>query len=96
MYVIVINSIFYIQVLECHAFIATNARAANALVRCCFHAYADSMYLKMDDQLANKIPGLKAIKPAPPGVTNGQRSSSPSENGSVRILFRLFPLLSSL
>ncbi|CAJ0942179.1 unnamed protein product, partial [Mesorhabditis belari] len=47
-----------VKVLECHGFICTNNRAANALVRCCFHAYADSIYLKIDD----KIPGLKAIK----------------------------------
>ncbi|CAI5445147.1 unnamed protein product [Caenorhabditis angaria] len=47
-----------VKVLECHGFICTNNKAANALVRCCFHAYADSIYLKMED----KNPGLKAIK----------------------------------
>ncbi|KAI1721184.1 hypothetical protein Ddc_07627 [Ditylenchus destructor] len=47
-----------VKVLECHAFICTNERAANALVRCCFHSYADTIYLKMDE----KMPGLKAIK----------------------------------
>ncbi|KHJ89476.1 hypothetical protein OESDEN_10698 [Oesophagostomum dentatum] len=50
----------HFQVLECHGFICTNNKAANALVRCCFHAYADSIYLKMDE----KMPGLKAIKVA--------------------------------
>lgn len=35
-----------IKVLECHAFICKREPAANALVRCCFHAYADSMYAK--------------------------------------------------
>ncbi|VDD97001.1 unnamed protein product, partial [Enterobius vermicularis] len=56
-----------IKVLECHAFICTNSKAANALVRCCFHAYAESMYVKLDE----KIPGLKAIKEA-------SRSSTPN------------------
>ncbi|XP_077286668.1 uncharacterized protein LOC143911588 isoform X2 [Arctopsyche grandis] len=35
-----------IKVLECHAFICKKEMAANALVRCCFHAYADSSYAK--------------------------------------------------
>jgi hypothetical protein len=35
-----------IKVLECHAFICKREMAANALVRCCFHAYADSTYAK--------------------------------------------------
>ncbi|VIO92588.1 conserved hypothetical protein [Brugia malayi] len=55
-----------IKVLECHAFICTNAKAANALVRCCFHAYAESMYIKLDERL----PALKSIKEA-------SRSASP-------------------
>ncbi|XP_041971988.1 uncharacterized protein LOC121727972 [Aricia agestis] len=35
-----------IKVLECHAFVCRREAAANALVRCCFHAYADSSYAK--------------------------------------------------
>lgn len=35
-----------IRVLECHAFICKKEIAANALVRSCFHAYADSTYAK--------------------------------------------------
>lgn len=35
-----------VKVLECHAFICKREAAANALVRCCFHAYADTMYAK--------------------------------------------------
>lgn len=35
-----------IKVLECHAFICKRELAANALVRCCFHAYADSSYAR--------------------------------------------------
>lgn len=38
-----------IKVLECHAFICKRDMAANALVRCCFHAYADSSYAKGSD-----------------------------------------------
>lgn len=33
-----------IKVLECHTFICKREAAANALVRCCFHAYADNSY----------------------------------------------------
>lgn len=35
-----------IRVLECHAFICKREQAANALVRCCFHAFADFMHVK--------------------------------------------------
>lgn len=35
-----------IKVLECHAFVCKKEMAANALVRCCFHAYADSSYAR--------------------------------------------------
>ncbi|MFH4978264.1 hypothetical protein AB6A40_004973 [Gnathostoma spinigerum] len=58
-----------IKVLECHAFICTNSKAANALVRCCFHAYAESMYIKMEE----KQSGMKAIK---------ESSRSPSPENS--------------
>ncbi|CAB3402889.1 unnamed protein product [Caenorhabditis bovis] len=61
-----------VKVLECHGFICTNNKAANALVRCCFHAYADSIYLKMEE----KNPGLKAIKEG----STGERS--PGSPGS--------------
>lgn len=39
-----------IKVLECHAFICKKEAAANALVRCCFHSYADSMQAKQMDE----------------------------------------------
>lgn len=70
------------QVLECHAFICTNAKAANALVRCCFHAYAESMYVKLDERL----PALKAIKEA-------SRSASPPSEPLTRffIILPFFP-----
>lgn len=35
-----------VKVLECHAFVCKREAAANALVRCCFHAYADTIYAK--------------------------------------------------
>ncbi|KAL9697746.1 hypothetical protein quinque_001187 [Culex quinquefasciatus] len=35
-----------IKVLECHTFICKREAAANALVRCCFHAYADNSYAR--------------------------------------------------
>lgn len=52
-----------IKVLECHAFICKREMAANALVRCCFHAYADSSY-------------AKHIENGSPPQTNGASSSS--------------------
>lgn len=39
-----------IKVLECHAFICKRETAANALVRCCFHAYADMAYAKQVEE----------------------------------------------
>lgn len=44
-----------IKVLECHAFICKREAAANALVRCCFHAYADTMYAKQIGADVNTI-----------------------------------------
>lgn len=35
-----------IKVLECHVFICKREAAANALVRCCFHSYADNSYAR--------------------------------------------------
>lgn len=42
-----------VKVLECHGFICTNVKAANALVRCMVHAYTETMHLRMDE----RIPG---------------------------------------
>merc|ERR1719264_1822429 len=52
-----------IKVLECHVFICKRETAANALVRCAFHAYADSTYAK---HLENGGP------PPTPGPGGGQ------------------------
>ncbi|CCD67215.1 PID domain-containing protein [Caenorhabditis elegans] len=60
-----------VKVLECHGFICTNVKAANALVRCMVHAYTETMHLRMDE----RIPGLKAIKE---GSTGDRSPNSPS------------------
>lgn len=49
-----------IKVLECHAFICKREAAANALVRCCFHAYADTMYAKQIGADVNNISSNQA------------------------------------
>ncbi|KRZ73104.1 hypothetical protein T10_8300, partial [Trichinella papuae] len=41
-----------VRVLECHAFVCTSPGAANALVRCCFHAYAEN-FLHNSSQVAS-------------------------------------------
>ncbi|XP_039275401.1 uncharacterized protein LOC111054383 [Nilaparvata lugens] len=48
-----------IKVLECHAFICKREMAANALVRCCFHAYADSSYAKHLESGGTTTPGAE-------------------------------------
>lgn len=55
-----------IKVLECHAFICKRDMAANALVRCCFHAYADSSYAK----------GLEPSSATTNGVTTSHQSNN--------------------
>ncbi|XP_020287222.1 uncharacterized protein LOC109856393 [Pseudomyrmex gracilis] len=55
-----------IKVLECHAFICKRDMAANALVRCCFHAYADSSYVK----------GLEPSTATANGVTTNHQSNN--------------------
>ncbi|KAK2579743.1 hypothetical protein KPH14_011084 [Odynerus spinipes] len=61
-----------IKVLECHAFICKRDMAANALVRCCFHAYADSSY-------------AKGLDPST-GTTNGLTTGHPSNNSLYHTL----------
>ncbi|KAI6233655.1 PID domain-containing protein [Aphelenchoides fujianensis] len=69
-----------VKVLECHAFICTNDKAANALVRCCFHAYADTICLKMED----KLPQTKAIKDSG-SVTDSPDSPSSEQQTSEQL-----------
>ena len=59
-----------IKVLECHAFICKRDMAANALVRCCFHAYADSRFAKGYEPNGNGV-----STPTPP-IANGHSGGS--------------------
>lgn len=73
-----------IKVLECHAFICRRDAAANALVRCCTHAYADFLSAKrLSVELGcSSMPqtGAYAYYASPQETTNfaskSQRSSS--------------------
>lgn len=66
-----------IKVLECHAFICKREVAANALVRCCFHAYADFSYAKQIENggATNNVNGHGSLYGT---LCNGQQSSSNS------------------
>lgn len=70
-----------VKVLECHSFICTNERAANALVRCCFAAYADSAYIQATEGASPTLPNgpqkLLAIKPK---LSSGSESAESSES----------------
>lgn len=63
-----------IKVLECHVFICKRETAANALVRCAFHAYADSTYAK---HLENGGQSLYGTIGAPTPIP----MSTPTPNG---------------
>lgn len=52
-----------LQVLECHSFICTSERAANSLVRCCFHSYADTMYIRINDRKALREDRSRSASP---------------------------------
>lgn len=74
-----------IKVLECHVFICKREAAANALVRCCFHAYADNSYVKqMENGTSTAAPsvygtlGGKSTATTTNGDTNGWRSRAGS------------------
>jgi len=59
-----------IKVLECHVFICKRETAANALVRCSFHAYADSTYAKHLENGASLYGTVGSPTPLPP-LTGG-------------------------
>lgn len=63
-----------IKVLECHAFICKREVAANALVRCCFHAYADSSYAKQIENGGSGVGG---------GMMNGGMMNGGSLYGTL-------------
>ena len=63
-----------IKVLECHVFICKRETAANALVRCCFHAYADSTYAHHLENGGAPLQAngcLSKVSAAPAGSTIG-------------------------
>lgn len=67
-----------IKVLECHVFICKRETAANALVRCCFHAYADSTYahhLEEEEQQGQQQ-GKNASKGTRPGTGRPSNGSA--------------------
>merc|ERR1719433_2513199 len=83
-----------IKVLECHVFICKRETAANALVRCSFHAYADSTYAKhLESGRAQSIYGtlggptpIPSVTPTPGGsgaeatmATMTMRAETPRE-----------------
>lgn len=74
-----------IKVLECHAFICKRDMAANALVRCCFHAYADRSYVKCLDPAVATTNGTTNGSAAPP-QTNGGGSIYNTLGGSSTTL----------
>lgn len=59
-------------------FSCTNDRAANALVRSCFHAYADTAFLKIEDKFMGR---QKAIKN---GSLGEGRPDSPNSEQQTR------------
>jgi len=89
-----------VKVLECHAFICKREAAANALVRCCFHAYADTMYAKQIGADIDSISSKNNHRPLGQAQTlrrpsgdsgmrlGGERSSDVSDGMQVKDLSR--------
>lgn len=72
-----------IKVLECHAFICKREAAANALVRCCFHAYADTMYAKQIGADVNDAPNNQHNHHSLESTDSSEARSQPSTITSV-------------
>lgn len=73
-----------IKVLECHVFICKREAAANALVRCCFHAYADNSYAKqLESSNGSSVYGTLG---KPTNGFNGSSSLMRSRAGSTTTL----------
>ncbi|ALC46394.1 CG12581 [Drosophila busckii] len=78
-----------IKVLECHVFICKREAAANALVRCCFHAYADNSYARQLETGSNgggagggsSVYGT--LKSAAGSKSNGDLTSIGLSNGNA-------------
>ncbi|KAG8192126.1 hypothetical protein JTE90_027773 [Oedothorax gibbosus] len=87
-----------IKVLECHAFICKKEAAANALVRCCFHSYADSMQAKqmdenpyyMENRRSQSLSGLNTLEKVEvwrskgDAITNGTNGTHKSSSNGVK------------
>ncbi|XP_030369628.1 uncharacterized protein LOC115620509 [Scaptodrosophila lebanonensis] len=80
-----------IKVLECHVFICKREAAANALVRCCFHAYADNSYarqLETGSSVYGTLKGDTTTKSngdlTTVGLTNGNDDRSRNGHGGWR------------
>lgn len=78
-----------IKVLECHSFICKREAAANALVRCCFHAYADNSYAKQIETGSSapaSVYGTLGGKSTITNGTNGDMNGWRSRAGSTTTL----------
>lgn len=70
-----------IKVLECHTFICKREMAANALVRCCFQAYADSACAKqMESSNASNV--YATIRKYRPLITSGTASMKSTKSAT--------------
>lgn len=74
-----------IKVLECHVFICKREAAANALVRCCFHAYADNSYVKQMEN-GSAAPSTYGTLGGKSTTTNGDTNGWRSRAGSTTTL----------
>jgi len=75
-----------IKVLECHVFICKREAAANALVRCCFHAYADNSYARqLEGGSSGSVYGTLG-KPSTNGGGSGAGDGWRSRTGSTTTL----------
>lgn len=86
----ILRRITGIKVLECHAFICKREMAANALVRCCFHAYADSSYAKHIDEKSSLYGTIRNENHGNDAIDRvevwRQTSKTNSKNGSTTTL----------
>ncbi|GAB6028841.1 hypothetical protein CHUAL_004647 [Chamberlinius hualienensis] len=65
-----------IKVLECHAFVCKKEMAANALVRCCFHAYADNTFAK-------QLESGSSIYGTVPNNNNNNQNNGENNGGQI-------------
>uniref|UniRef100_A0A182R0U0 PID domain-containing protein n=1 Tax=Anopheles farauti TaxID=69004 RepID=A0A182R0U0_9DIPT len=75
-----------IKVLECHTFICKREAAANALVRCCFHAYADNSYARQLEGGGSGSGSSNSVYGTIGGKSNGTAEGWRSRAGSTTTL----------